>query len=176
MGLRDRPQHKHYGCELNLRVADQDVVDGDVDELHEEANEAHDEEANTGGNCNLGELCEPTARAARGAKGRRVVSNGKKKKNAGLTAPATQHKERSDNHDQKMQAKRRRTETIASIAQRGEEQQRRLWGPPTRQSAGDTPNRAIKKKTEKNTWQAPHTRLTGTVHEQRPPAQPSSNM
>ena len=43
-----------------LRVADQDVVDGDVDQLHEEADEAHDEEANARRDRNLGELCAAT--------------------------------------------------------------------------------------------------------------------
>ena len=36
--------------------SDNDVVDGNVDEFHKESNEAHDGEANSGGNSNLLEL------------------------------------------------------------------------------------------------------------------------
>lgn len=38
--------------------SDDDVVDRNEDELHEEANEAHDKEPNRGGLCNLGEFCK----------------------------------------------------------------------------------------------------------------------
>ena len=37
--------------------ADNDVVDGDVDQLDEETDEAHDEEPNASGAGDLGELC-----------------------------------------------------------------------------------------------------------------------
>ena len=42
--------------ELNLLWSDDDVVDGDVDELDEETDEAHDAEPDGGGDGNLREL------------------------------------------------------------------------------------------------------------------------
>ena len=41
---------------LSCLCSDNDIVDGDVDELDEEANEAHDAKSNCSGDGNLGEL------------------------------------------------------------------------------------------------------------------------
>jgi hypothetical protein len=38
-------------------VLDDDVLDGDMDELDEETDKAHDSETESGGQCNLLELC-----------------------------------------------------------------------------------------------------------------------
>lgn len=43
-------------------MADENVVDWDVDELHEEADETHDEEADGSCDGNLGEFCGEAGR------------------------------------------------------------------------------------------------------------------
>lgn len=57
-GARRRPPRL-----LARRLRQDDVVDGDVDELDEEANEAHDQEPHAGGHGNARELCGTTATA-----------------------------------------------------------------------------------------------------------------